>query len=110
MTLQEQHCLFDWRENRFFATQFRLYQEHKLSWETRTLTRCKIGHQKVVTGLATKRSDLISCTQIGRLVITMKQMWQCFSTFLLQRNFPQTFALLVEPYAVIQVHGFARIT
>ena len=28
---------------------------------------------------------------------------QCFSTFLLQRNFPQMFALLMEPYAMIQV-------
>jgi len=28
---------------------------------------------------------------------------QRFSTFLLQQNLPQMFALLVEPYAVIQV-------
>jgi len=28
---------------------------------------------------------------------------QCFSTFLLQRNLPQLFALLMEPYAMIQV-------
>ena len=28
---------------------------------------------------------------------------QCFSTFLLQRNLAQMFALLVEPYAKIQV-------
>jgi len=27
----------------------------------------------------------------------------CFSTFLLQRNFPQMHALLMEPYAMIQV-------
>jgi len=26
----------------------------------------------------------------------------CFSTFLLQRNLPQMFALLMEPYAMIQ--------
>ena len=26
---------------------------------------------------------------------------QCFSIFLLQRNLPQMFALLVEPYAII---------
>jgi len=28
---------------------------------------------------------------------------QCFSTFLLQENLPQMFALLMEPYAMIQV-------
>jgi len=29
---------------------------------------------------------------------------QCFSTFLLQRNLPQMFALLMEPYAMVQVY------
>jgi len=28
---------------------------------------------------------------------------QCFSTFLLQRNLAQIFALLIEPYAMMQV-------
>jgi len=28
---------------------------------------------------------------------------QCFSTFLLQKNLPQMFELLMEPYAMIQV-------
>jgi len=32
-----------------------------------------------------------------------KQFKACFSTFLLQRNLPQMFALLVQPYAMIQV-------
>jgi len=31
-----------------------------------------------------------------------KGVCQCFSTFLLQRNLPQMFALLMEPYAMIQ--------
>ena len=29
-------------------------------------------------------------------------LFQCFATFLLQRNLPQIFALLTEPYAMIQ--------
>ena len=32
-----------------------------------------------------------------------ERLQQCFSTFLLQRKLPQMFALLTEPYAMIQV-------
>jgi len=38
-----------------------------------------------------------------RLKTTVKAPTQCFSTFLLQRNLPQMFALIMEPYAMIQV-------
>jgi len=34
---------------------------------------------------------------------SVNNVHQCFSTFLLQRNLPQMFALLMEPYALIQV-------
>jgi len=33
---------------------------------------------------------------------------QCFSTFLLQWNLPQMFALLMEPYAIMQVSILGR--
>ena len=33
----------------------------------------------------------------------MCRVAQCFSTVLLQRNLPQMFALLMKPYAIIQV-------
>jgi len=33
----------------------------------------------------------------------IRYIHQCVSTFFLQRNFPQTYALLMEPYAMIQV-------
>jgi len=42
--------------------------------------------------------EIYLCWQISR-----SSLQQCFSTFLLQRNLLQMFALLMEPYAMIQV-------
>jgi len=34
---------------------------------------------------------------------------QCFSTFLLQRNLPQMFALLMEPYATVKQYTTTNV-
>ena len=57
------------------------------------------GHS-VSTSVAVKRNGL---WQSAIYTLSSGDLHQCFPTFWLQRNLPQMFALLMEPYAMIEV-------